>query len=941
MIQKLLIPALLLLLGQTMSAQGSLRGTVTDAETTRPLPDAAIIVVGTGKVAVSDNNGNFVIADANCSRCTLSVTRDGYMPVSVPVADDAMVPKPINVTMKRTTIEEKPSDIPTVTLDEAEAETEGAAEVANVLHASRDIFQNISGFGWSQFRFRERGYDFGLFETYINGVPFNDPESGGTFFGEFGGLNDVLRNRTSTVGLDPAEFAFSDVGGATFIDTRASVQRKQIRASYASSNRIYRNRLMLTANTGLMPGGWAVSASIGHRWAQEGYVPGTFFQSTSYFVSVDKKFGGKHALNLTVFGVPTKRGRSADSFQEMFDIAGTNYYNPLWGYQNGEKRNSQVSYNHQPVGILRYDWVPSTRTNVTAAVYAQGGKSGVTRLNFLNGRNPLPDFNRYLPSSLESPEQIALATEELRNNEYARQIDWAGLYEVNRNSFSEITNADGGTGTVSGKQATYIVENQRSDSRELGGNIVLNQTITPRLSLNGGAEFQYYTGRNFKVMDDLLGADYWVDWDFLGLFDGLTNPSARNSDLAVLNNTIRKGDVFGYNYDENIRKSKEWVQLQYSSGRWQFFAGAEVGQNQMWRTGKMQNGRFPTNSLGDSKKISLPTYGAKGGITWKANGRNYLYANGYYGTRAPTFRNSYLSPRTRDLVVPNLKVSTVQSVEGGYLLRAPNYKARVTGYFTKFLDETENIFASAWSVGRVLDEIDLGAIDLGDNSSGILDQPVFFGAAVLQGVDRQHAGIEAAIEAKPIPSWVFTAATSIGKYIYTSRPELFISLDGGNSSIIDGGTIYQKNYYVPRSPQKAATVSVKYEGKKFWFASLSLNYSDGIWYDFDRVRRSSRYVSGLTPEAPIWGTIIDQQKAPSAYTLDLFGGKSWRIRTKYFVNLNIGVNNILNNQNIITSARDSYRNAFRDDVTDPRFYTNELLYAPGLNYFASIAIRMQ
>ncbi|MBL7779625.1 MAG: hypothetical protein JNM22_00320, partial [Saprospiraceae bacterium] len=117
-----------------------------------------------------------------------------------------------------------------------------------------------------------------------------------------------------------------------------------------------------------------------------------------------------------------------------------------------------------------------------------------------------------------------------------------------------------------------------------------------------------------------------------------------------------------------------------------------------------------------------------------------------------------------------------------------------------------------------------------------------------------------------------------------------------------------------------------------------------FWYEFDRVRRTSRFVSGLTPNDPIWNTIIDQQKADVAYTLDFFGGKSWRIqrgKNAYFVAVNLGVNNILNNKNIVISGRDAYRNAFRNDVADPRFYTNELLYAYGTNYFASITLRMQ
>jgi hypothetical protein len=152
--------------------------------------------------------------------------------------------------------------LPTVTLEEADSETEGSGGVANLLNANGDIFQQVTGFGWGIFRFRERGYDSEHFPLFLNGVNINDPETGFAVFGEIGGLNDVLpqqgeHRQDST----RPNLLFLKSEGATRIDTRASNQRKQIRASYAISNRTYTNRVMLTASTGLMPGGWAVSLS--------------------------------------------------------------------------------------------------------------------------------------------------------------------------------------------------------------------------------------------------------------------------------------------------------------------------------------------------------------------------------------------------------------------------------------------------------------------------------------------------------------------------------------------------------------------------------------------------------------------------------------------------------------------------------------------------------
>ena len=256
MIRFFLFSSLLVLLTQTIDAQKiTLQGVVKDAESEKPLADAAVIVPGSGQVAATDRNGRFKLTGLECAACTLSVTHEGYTPVALEISGAARS-KPVEVRMNPLqNTETQPIDIPTISLGEAESQEDGAGEVANLLHASRDVFQNVSGYGWSPFRFRERGYDSGLFLTYVNGAPFNDLETGFTPYGEFGGLNDVLRIRNSTVGLDPSDFTFSEIGGATMIDTRAGVQRKQIRASYAVSNRTYRNRIMLTASTGLMPGG--------------------------------------------------------------------------------------------------------------------------------------------------------------------------------------------------------------------------------------------------------------------------------------------------------------------------------------------------------------------------------------------------------------------------------------------------------------------------------------------------------------------------------------------------------------------------------------------------------------------------------------------------------------------------------------------------------------
>lgn len=930
MLFKQIITALLFTAGAaTLSAQITLRGVITDEETGSPVTEAAVSINGKPLFASSDNLGEFEIPNVPKGRYTLVATHAGYisaersLDIQLTVTGEEFVrltlrKDPVSAALNTSTGATVSGDIPTITLDEADSETEGAGGVANLLHANRDVFQSISGFGWSTFRFRERGYDSENFPLYLNGVNVNDPETGGTFFGEFGGLNDVLRVRETSVGLEPTEFAFSEIGGATRIDTRASVQRKQMRASYAVSNRTYRNRVMLTMNTGLMPKGWAVSMSLGRRWAQEGWYEGTPFDGYSYFLSVDKKVK-KHTFNFTFLGAPTKRGRVGDTSQEMIDLAGTTRYNPNWGYWNGEKRNAQISHGHQPIALLRWDWNPDSKTGVSVSGFGQAGARGTTRLDWFNAVNPNPDYNRRLPSGLDDPEASQQWADAMRNDVNLRQIDWAGLWAANSSNQTTIYNADGiPENTVSGKQSTVVLSDFREDSKELGLNGTVRRQLTDILALNGGANYQYYVGSNFKTVDDLLGGDYHVDTNPFAQRDVPDNPLALNNDLRTPNNVVREGDKFGWDYDENIRKASVWAQVSANFRKVSVFGGANFMNSQLWRTGHMQNGRFPDNSLGNSDKAIFNTYGLKAGVTYKVNGRNYLYVNGFQGTRAPLFRDIFLSPRTRNDFI-QVDPYGITSGEIGYMIRAPRLRARVTGYWTKFNDQVESLVL----FGQVTNA---------------------FGTELRTGVDQVNQGIEAAFEVKPIAHWVFSGATNLGYYRYTSRPVLSFYEDNTSVVSIDKVPVYVNNFLIPRTPQTTASASVKYEGSQFWFAALTFNYADDLWYEFDRARRTGDYAiqvagSGVEPGSDLWNKVFYQAKAPSVYTLDFFGGKSWRIKSKYFLNLNVGVNNILNNLSIIQTGREAYFRAFKD-ANDERLYQNEVLYAPGTNYFISLTVRI-
>ena len=388
-------------------------------------------------------------------------------------------------------------------------------DVSGLLQSSRDVFTSIAGFNFSAARFRVRGYDSENFQTLMNGVEMNNPESGRAIWAYWGGLNDITRYQESKNGITASQYAFSGIGGFSNINARASDQRTGSRVSYGSANRSYNHRLMFTHSTGLMANGLAVTVSGSGRYSNEGYVEGTYYRSGSYFLSIEKKINKKHSLGFVAFGAPTVSGGQSISVQEAYDLTGDNNYNAYWGYQNGKKRNSRVRNTHVPMMMLNHYFTLNEKTQINTSGYFSKGKNGRTRLSWYDAADPRPDYYRNLPSYYSNPGDEALFelyTNLWQNDVNTQQMDFDQMYFANTKNLHSVQDANGEIGnTVTGNRAKYIIEEERRDETRYGINSSFTHKQTENLMLSGGINIDMYKSRNFKVMNDLLGADYCGD----------------------------------------------------------------------------------------------------------------------------------------------------------------------------------------------------------------------------------------------------------------------------------------------------------------------------------------------------------------------------------------------------------------------------------------------
>lgn len=899
----------LLTIFSSLQAQ-DIRGIVIDSDG-NGMPAIEVGIEGTDVITYTNALGKFVFEDLSTSANMLVIKdNDGHsMKYSVREHSGDIDLGEISFVSRSTTIDA--SEVAIVSIDIDEESTSESSNISSILTANRDPFVNVAAFNWFAGRFNIRGYRNEDKEIYLNGFPVNDLDDGRVYWGLWGGLNDVFRSQEIHTQMDASTYGIGSIGGSVNVDLRASSQRPQTKVVYNFSNRSYQHRTMITHSSGMQQNGWAYTLSASRRWGNRGYVQGTYSDMYSYFAGVEKKLGNNHTLGLTILGAPTNKGRSSGSTQEMYDLVGDNYYNPNWGYQNGKVRNSRAYKFHQPIGILRHDWKVNKNIDITSSISYMTGYNGATRLDWFNAPDPRPDYYRKLPSYQLNDEGRQVVADYIKDNVDAQQINWHRLYAINRGRNVTIENANGSGEAKTGKLAAYVVQNQRTDNDKIAFNSNVSAFVNDNTSVYGGLRYQMDKVHNYILVDDLLGADYYVDLDKFAERDFPNNNDALQSDLRRPNRILGEGDRYGYDYDIVNNKATAWGMWEQKFDRIDYFVVGDVSYNSFYREGFMQNGKFPDASLGKSETQNFLNYTAKAGATFKLDGRNYFSANGMLKTRAPYARYAYVSPRTRDELLPDLSNETVMAGELSYVFKYPRISGRLTGYYTEFKNKIES-FNMYFDVERS------------------------FGNYTLRDVNTKHQGLEFGVDFKATQTLSVRGAAALGARQYTNRPTRKFYIDNQPDKTVDDAKVFIKNYFL-EGPQSAFSLGLNYNSPKYWFANISVNHFRGIYLDIFPERRTNAAVEGILRPAndKLFYDIIGQRKFNNQTTVDLFAGKSWKFGD-YYVLLYASVGNLLDNRDFITGGFEQSRfdfDNFNVDKFQPRVF-----YSYGTNYMMGLSV---
>lgn len=965
MIKKYLLSISALILSVAMSAQnptGGVKGVVVDRSSKTALDGAVLkLYSGTQEIATvrTGADGSFYIPDLKDGMYDLVIENSNYLQSKVNVTvNDGYVKNMFKLSL---TPVHKVGEVDDASFTEFDLDDSGYQDSPTILFGQNDVFNNIAGYNFSSVRFRVRGYSSESQDVYMAGVRMNDAITGYTPYSLWSGLNEAVRSKESVNGSEISDYGFGGYNGLTNIDPMASKVRTGWRGSVLTNSALYRLRLMMTYSSGELDNGWSYAFSASARLGGNDWIKGVYYRSFGYYGSVEKKFGEEHKLGLTFMAAPGQRGAQNGSTQEVYDLMGDNMYNSNWGYYNGKVRNARVKKTHEPIAILKYDFTPeSKKLKASATVLYRFGKNGYTALDWYDAPDPRPDYYRNLPSYffMDNTDYNRLnyskymwAKEQWEQDiPSITHINWDRLYAVNAMN-----------STAVGNRSKYVIEERRTDQQDL--NFAANAKWSPVncFTLAGGLSYKWNRTEYYKILDDLLGGDYYVNIDQFAERDYASSVTMYQNDLNYyLKNgkaqTLKQGDKYGYDYYANVRRAEAWVSGKFSKFGLDVALAGRIGYTKYWREGLLRKGLFPgldangqpmtyegkvittydpitgdaITSLGKSEVKDFLTGAAKLNVSYVIPGGHRVYANAAFIADAPNFNQAFISPRTRNSIVPNLKTNKTLTADLNYAYSNSGYDVRVTGYYTAIKDQSKV----------------MSFYDDAQNS---------FTNFAMSGIDQRHIGLELGFKVPlPVSNLALQGVVSYGQFVYTSNPKMYQTYDNSAAIVEDtyGVTIpYWKSHptadgktvkhYVSGTPQLATSLGLSWN-KNYWFVDADVDYFDFAYLDMNPLYRTDMATSG--PDKTVTPTEIEymaaQEKFKGAVLVNASVGKSWYIKRNYQLGFSLQVKNILNTTNLRTGGYEQTR-LVDNTVSKERYYRfdSKYFYMSGINYMLNIYFR--
>ncbi|PVD53467.1 TonB-dependent receptor [Terrimonas sp.] len=287
-------------------AQTTIKGKVTEKESNLPVPNATVSI-SVNLATVSDGYGNFSITGLRQGTYTVTVSGVGYRTVTQSVQTGAE----LNIALERIPLMLQPVEIRAVRAGERApfAKSNLSKKEIEKVNTGQDlpfvlnqlpsvVVNSDAGNGVGYTGLRIRGSDATRINVTLNGIPYNDAESQGSFFVDLPDFVSSVNSIQVQRGVGT-----SSNGAGAFGATINMTTNEFIEEAYAESNNTFGSfntwKHTLKAGTGLINGHFTIDARLSSL-SSDGYIDRAGSNLKSFYVST-AYINNRTSLRFNVF----------------------------------------------------------------------------------------------------------------------------------------------------------------------------------------------------------------------------------------------------------------------------------------------------------------------------------------------------------------------------------------------------------------------------------------------------------------------------------------------------------------------------------------------------------------------------------------------------------------------------------------------------------------
>jgi len=852
--KNLLLFAVFALMASNAFAQGTIKGAVVEAKTNEALPGADVVVVGTTKGVATDFDGNFVLeVPAGAQKIKISFV--GYDPQVIAVnlrngqtkdlgkitlSPNASSLDEVVIVGVADIAKERQTPVAVSTMKAAEIQERiGTKELPEVLNYTPSVYATKRGGGFGDARINVRGFDQRNTAVMINGMPVNDMENGWVYWSNWAGLADVTSAMQVQRGLGSSKLAISSVGGTINILTNSANKKKggSIAATFGNDNYM---KFSAAYNTGLLENGLSASVLLS-RFSGDGYVDATQGQGYTWFLSLGYKASEKLNIMFTATGAPQWHNQRdyAPSISDYIKYGGQDgepniRYNSDWGYYKGDVYTWRRNFYHKPIASINLDYKINDNSKISSVFYGSWGRGG--------GTGEIGKYTYYKDSNHDGV--IDLHKEKKyyqyyylpRTEDGLYDFDWierfntgqevinlpSSFVDANNNPIGSFANTPDSDGLFTNSEKDGGFTRRASMNSHDWYGVIANyhNDLTDNFSFDAGVDYRTYSGYHYRVVNDVLGADRYLD-----------NRDRNNPSRIIESESFVEASP-SWNPFVNIKDQKKiayynqgnvgWLggfgQVEYKTDQFSAFLQGGYSNQKFQRIDYFNLPRDVDHDGTDEPQasdwVSLNGGNIKGGINYNINEHHNVFVNAGYYSKQPLFRAVFPN-YTDNFTNENLKNETVVGFEAGYGFKNEHWKLNLNLYNTSWKDRFAQIS---------------GMLDTDGDGNGDTR-----GTARLNGIEEVHKGIEVETSAKYGIVRLF-GMVSLGDWTYKNNVKApWVDENNDPISGVQDASLYLENVKVGDAAQFTSRLGINVNPIKGFYIDLNQFYADNLYANFDPI----------------------------------------------------------------------------------------------------------